>query len=328
MCKTDGRFVSAEVIENTEQFLQNVVITMTQCKILLETCPQEANFGDEVVEIPVLTPKSSEFSIHRNDDKWNHISSCLNETLNASQKLRVVLEKTNKSIPNVERDLIVPKFLLLVQEDDVTNNIALVSSKIDAIRAYFAKTPLSDTLTWLRNEAASLQISYRRDPGNVSSAVQGPDFNSRLRKMTRKVSVVVENIHKRYSEEKQVDAETEDKDAYALNEAHFRDMIVQSLGDDLDNLQLQDLVKLVRKTAAALFDEDPTGNGKLRDALSQALPLLEQLALLYQYYITQQVSAYRITCKMASILLNIFINLVSEVSVRTRVDFYILHVQS
>lgn len=296
-------------MKTTEKFLENVVITMTQCKILLETCPQETNFGDEFIEIPILTPKELQFNVCKNDAKWNHASANLNDVLNTANKLSVLLGKISKRIPSVEQNLTTPKFICIQENCNIVNNLEDLSVKIGALQRFFGNVV---TINWLGEKAVFLQKSFQQE----ASKIDNSNINLEMEKLTERILVVIQNIYKKYTTatEEQVGeqkTETEDDDAYVLEENHFKTMIIQNLCDDLNCLQFKEVFNLLHKTATVALAINPA---EIKNTVSQTVPLLEQLSLLYQYYITQQVSAYRITCKMTSILLNIFINLVSKVS--------------
>jgi hypothetical protein len=44
------------------------------------------------------------------------------------------------------------------------------------------------------------------------------------------------------------------------------------------------------------------------------LPSLDQLALLYQFFVTQHVALYRVSCKLLSVLLAVFLELAQKVT--------------
>lgn len=295
-------------MKTTEKFLENLVITMTQCKILLETCPQEANFADEIIEVPILTPKELQFNIRKNDAKWNHAFANLNDVLNTANKLSVLLEKISKRVPSVEQNLATPQFVCIQENCNIVGNLEDLSVKISELQRFFGNVV---TLNWLEEKATFLKESFQRGPSQIDS-----NINLEMEKLIERILVVIQNIYKKYTatteeQDNKQKTETEDEDAYVLNENHFKSMIIQNLCDDLNCLQFKEVFNLLHKTATAALAVNPA---EIKAMLSQTVPLLEQLSLLYQYYITQQVSAYRITCKMTSILLNIFINLVSKVS--------------
>lgn len=308
-----GHFADVELIKNTEQFLENVTISMSQCKIFLETCPQQPNFGDEVVQIPTIT--GEQFDLHKNDQKWNQINSHITEILTLTNKLQVVVEKVDKRIPIVEQELVTPEYVFIQEIVVFLNNFDALLGKIREMQSFFGNV-LADSLNWLEESAVALQKRYQAITKDSPDVLDGLTINSEAEKLIQKVLVVIQNIYKRYSaKEDQISEEhpeTEDEDAYVINENHFRGLILQNLNDDLACLQFKEVFKALHKTAATVLKINPTANTEAKNAVSMMIPLLEQLSLLYQYYITQQVSSYRITCKMTSILLNIFINLVSK----------------
>lgn len=305
-----GHFADVQLIQNTEQFLENVAITMTQCKILLDTCPQPANFGDEIIQIPIIT--GARFDLHKGDQNWNQITTHITEIQNLTHKLQMVMEKLDRRIPSVEQDLVAPGYVFIQEVGVILNGFDGLVGGIREMQRFFGDV-LADSLIWLEDSAVELQKRYH----GVSEGLQdGFRISSEMEKLTEKVLVVIQSIYKRYSEKDEgvieEKTEPEDEDAYVINEDHFKGLILQSLNDDLDCLQFKEVFKVLHETAAKVLKVNPTADPEAKNAVGVVIPLLEQLSLLYQYYITQQVSSYRITCKMTSILLNIFINLVSK----------------
>lgn len=302
LCQT-GHFVNAELVKNTEKFLVNVTITMAQCRILLETCPQQPVSADDIIQIPIITPRDVQFDFYKNDSKWNQISSTITDILNLTSKLQSVLQKLNKCVPSVEKELITPKYVFIQETDIILKSFNEMIIKLHEIQSCFVNV---DSLNWLEEIVMTLKMRYeniREDTVDLDKSV--------LDKLMEKVLVAIQNIYKKYSAiEKQ---NNESEDAYVINENHFRGLILQNLNDDLACLQFKDVFKMLHKTSAKLMTINP--NIKAKNTILLVIPLLEQLSLLYQYYITQQVSSYRITCKLTSVLLNIFINLVSKVSI-------------
>lgn len=299
-----------QLIQNTEQFLENLSITMTQCKILLETCPQPANFGDEIIQIPIIS--GERFDLRKGDQNWNQITTHITEIQNLTHKLQMVVEKVDGRIPSVEEDLFAPGYVFIQEVGVILNSFDGLVGRIREMQQFFGDV-LADSLIWLEDSAVGLQKRYQ---GVTDGQEDGFKIGLEMEKLTEKVLVVIQGIYKRYSGkvEEVVDEkiEPEDDDAYVINEDHFKGLILQSLNEDLDCLQFKEVFKMLHKTAAKVFKMNPNADAEARNALGVVIPLLEQLSLLYQYYITQQVSSYRITCKMTSILLNIFINLVSK----------------
>lgn len=312
-CHT-GQFVERKLIENTEKFIENITITMSQCRILMETCPQQANFGDEIIEIPILTPREIQFDLHKNEPKWIQITTNITEILNTTNRLQILLHKVNNGIPAVEQDLFTPQYVFVQENIGISNALEGLAMKLLELQHFFANA-LFDSLNWLRENAVTLQKGYGKSNECFKDGVK---IDLEMEKLVEKILIALQNVYKKYNAKEQIDGEEikeeGDEDAYVLNEDHFKGLILRNLDEDLACLQFKGVFKALHKTAAKVLNVNPSVNIEAKNTVLLVVPLLEQLSLLYQYYITQQVSSYRITCKLTSILLNIFINLVSKVS--------------
>lgn len=301
--------MDVQLLENTEKFLENLLITIAQCKVLLEAIPEEPSFGEDIIEIPVLSPESQTFSVLKNDAAWTKSSSNATELISIAHKLHVLMEKTNRSVPSAELRLANPKFVLLQDKDNLISNFESLLLKLRELQGFFGKMPVSDSLAWLESDAAELKGNYEVINEFISSDGNDDDVKLLSQQLMEKMLVIMQNIYKKYAANEQT-TDAEDEDDYTLHDNHFKVMILQNLNEDLNHLQFKDLFKLLHKTCTAVFTNNPSVSTK--NTLCHLIPLLEQTSLFHQYYITQQVSAYRTTCKMTSILLNIFIELLSK----------------
>lgn len=96
-----------------------------------------------------------------------------------------------------------------------------------------------------------------------------------------------------------------------LEENHLKELLQEKLLRDIKLLQIDSLIEktkiLHNRFVHKLQSSDDVE--ALKNIIMRAIPILEQFTLFVQYFLIQQVSLHRVSCKMFSILLKIFIDL-------------------
>lgn len=316
-CK-EKTFISVSLMHKIENFFENALVTFRQLKILLETCPMQISDESKSIEIPVLLHKSDDFPCFKNDTAWNKAIEKINEGTNLIQKLYISIEKNNSNFNSIEYNLVQPQYISFADINSVISNMMSLFSIISDIKTAFADTTISKSFKWLQDEAFTLQQSLEQAsalPAEESSVNQCKKLAENL---IEKILFIVQSIYKKYNSQTEPehadDPVDTSEDSYILHDGHLKVLMVENLADDVAILSMKDVLLLTNKLARKIMVLNPSKNPEIQGILQRTLPLLEQITLLYEYFLTQQVSSYRVTCKMSSILLNIFIELVSKVS--------------
>ncbi|XP_026462383.1 midasin-like isoform X3 [Ctenocephalides felis] len=181
----------------------------------------------------------------------------------------------------------------------------------------------------LHNSISEALISYDSDSKcNEDKVTLAEDlklvFTSNTDKLINTLQISLQSIYKKYLKrnESHTSSETKKNQQENVNDAvadekciklsdietnHLKQMHCD-LVEDINLLNVKKIILLVEDLLqnAVTFVESGIFDTRLKSLLLQCNPMLEQLALLAQYFLTQQVATHRISCKMLSILLNIF----------------------
>lgn len=274
---------------------------MEQFKIILNTAPEEFELAAELPEIPVLQPINDCFIKQKHDGVWNKVHSLIADVLKSAQKVMGILDNGYNYYPSVEFPIESPGFVLISNSATISEELETMCSNISGITKVFCGIPLVDTLVSIQNE-----ISGTRNKLLKTHEAEVYESGSGLQKLSenaiQKMLVVIQNVYKKYRAT--ADAVPEESEV-GLKKDHLSTFVIKDLSNDFDILEMKSILNLIHNVV---------GNIKLPTTIvSQIIPVLEQVMLLYEYFITQQVSAYRVTCKMSSILLNVFIELSTKV---------------
>lgn len=303
-------FIHASNVHNLLEVMKNVIIVVNQYKIVLNSCPNEDDFESSNVEIPVLLPVFSDAVQNKHDRSWTDAMGLIKKILSSAYKLRNHIFKCKGSVPSVEYELIIPHYIVVPNKSALVNDIQDIRCDLEELKRKLGGITITQSITWLQNEIDKILNS--EEPPFEQLGID--DYKQLFSSFCEQILLVIQNVFKRYSAKETSDVEKdEDVEGDQLKEGHLKTHLIDNLSSDLSILEMRKVLLSTQRIAETLLKCPPKLSGITSVSL-QCLPLLEQIIQMYQYFITQQVAAYRITCKMTSILLNIFIELTSKVS--------------
>ncbi|XP_041985023.1 midasin [Aricia agestis] len=106
--------------------------------------------------------------------------------------------------------------------------------------------------------------------------------------------------------------ESESKDI--LEEKHLKELLQEKLTNDSRMLQLDSLITKMRTLLVNYVEYVASSNciEDVKTAVMRLVPIMEQMVLFVQYFISQKVAVHRVSCKMLSVLLKIFSDLAAN----------------
>lgn len=114
---------------------------------------------------------------------------------------------------------------------------------------------------------------------------------------------------------KQEPTEEDEESDQIIQDGHLKKELQENIRTDIADLNIPKLINKLDKIMSELhlrMDTNDKNVAECKKQLSRCVPLLEQITLLAQYFITQQVAMHRVSCKMLSVLLNIFHDLTTK----------------
>lgn len=304
----DKQFLPLDIYENLRNLLKHITIVLSQFKIILNTCPQEEVFGTETSELPL-----TESVTFKHSDQWLKSTNLISDILNVVKKLNTSLLKCKSLIPCTEFDIVVPQFVPIPDLPCLMSDLSNMQVDIKNLNDVLRENVATSSLIWIESEIIKI-LSQLDDNNSTENATSTEEFSRKVEKLTESILFVIQNLYKKYAvsseaDEIKISEETEDQ----LQEEHLKKMLIDNLSEDMAILDMKRILRKTHKISCILFRTSPKLTN-FKDVANQCVPFLDQIIYLNQYFITQQVSAYRVTSKMTSILLNIFIDLASKVS--------------
>lgn len=293
---------------------------MNQYKVILNTCPQdellEHNYDN--FEVPVLDSELNNRITCKSNPLWSKTVHLIDQILGIENKITTLILKSRGAVPCTEFNLVNPSFIPVADKLAIENNLTEIFNKIVELKNSFGNIPLTNNLFWLEDEINNALSESHSEVIHQSAL---GEFSKKTEKLIEKMLVVMQNIYKKYFpverlEERVTPAEIKSEEVEnQLLDGHLNTLLLEKLASDIDVLEMPLILKKVHKLTTLLVRSHPDTVVQLKPLVNQFLPFLEQIVQIYQYFMTQQVSAYRVSCKMSSILLNIFIELASKVSI-------------
>ncbi|KAF2880198.1 hypothetical protein ILUMI_25999 [Ignelater luminosus] len=315
----EANYIPISVYEDIKQFLKNTIVAMEQYKVIFYTCPNEVNFGSELCAVPVLESDNNDsFLNYKHDSLWKDCYVSILSIISVIKKLLLNLEKSQYGLPCANFSLMKPTQIPFSNVDSLINELNTISHKLTTITTIFKNIPAIRSAVWLNNEANRIKdvLTEYSSKTNTNLSSQNLEiFEKNTEKFLQKMLVIMQNIYKKYKQDENTPNENketaaENDEETDLKSDHLKTLIINDLFEDLKILNMNDILESLHDLVVEFYKSDDISKSKM--ILSQILPVLEQIILLYEYFITQQTSAYRVTCKMSSVFTNIFIDLVTK----------------
>lgn len=292
--------------------MKNTTVVLAQLKIILNTCPPEEVFGSEMPELPVIESNEVTFKF---SEKWSKGTNIIDKTSSVVKKLNTHLMKCENLVPYTEFDLVVPDFVPIPDLTILQNDLSIIQGNVKSLEEILSENISTNCLQYLEKDIANIMSQLENNFNDIASS-NLDEISKKIEKLTESILVVIQNLYKKYTakvESEKPAEENEETSEDQLQDEHLKKLLVENLCDDMAVLDMKKILKKIHKISNLLFRSSPR-LPDVKDIVSRCVPLLEQIICLYQYFITQQVSAYRVTSKITSILLNVFIELASKVS--------------
>ncbi|XP_017784384.1 PREDICTED: midasin [Nicrophorus vespilloides] len=301
-------YINSEDLDKLKYLLFDTVVAMKQLKLILMSCPD----SEPSKIIPVLESNTA-FIQTKDDLIWNSTMKLVASTLTKSEQILEALRKVKLTIPCVDRNLVTPKFVHLPNSTQIIDDLKLTMENLEAIKSIFGSVPSIETVTILLKQYSAMAEVLCAKPAEDNCKEDLNEFKKDTEGIVKTVLLITQIIHKRYPENNEEVKGEEEEDQDVLSDNLLSVSLVQQIFDDISVLNMADIYLQVNSLACKLAALDYSKiSDEFKREIAKMAPFFEQIVFLYQYFITQQVSTYRVTLKVSSILLNIFIELATN----------------
>lgn len=255
-----------------------------QFKILMKCAPEDAATNHRVINSTCNT-------FHKSSYIYSHIMA-LSEEIASDLKSSVKLAN-NGSRFNTEVASLVKSF-------------KEVTRKIDSLEcengySVFAKS-LKELHSSMNQDLEKVRLLDRENnPTNIN-------IDNELENLSQNILKAIENVFKKFQEPERKKMEQEDEKTNLVAN-HLKGKMHKELEHDFELLNLSKINSKLNKVVDSVFTStDKRTNGQA----NRVLLLVKQFDLLVNYFFVQHLSAHKLSTKMLSILLSVFLELATK----------------
>lgn len=305
-----------------------IITTLEQFDLILQAIPSNTDCNDsEETDInfdqAVLGSLKKCF---KHDPSWNSMKENVEQILGLSYKQRNILNEISQSFPvTFEYNKKIKHGLThkytQSQTDAINKSVTVITDVKKKISGIISEVCGDDNEMKLRNPIINslsnlneyLEIKLSDFQSNVDDEVKSngssQDFCIELESLIKQILVVIQENHKDLSNS-QDNQEAEENDE--ISENLLKKELLQNLNNNISNMKVSQICASLDSILTKYDNVGIEDVDECKKQLLRCIPLLEQISLFIQFFIAQQVAVHRVSCKMLSVILNIFIELSSK----------------
>ncbi|XP_050325190.1 midasin [Bactrocera neohumeralis] len=276
---------------------------MEQFLLLLACAPSSA-----AVEHSVLT--KSENHLLRSSPFYTTITGNCHEVLKTAKSTLADMLSHDKEFPNIEKvtsyQATHEKLCHLLQQ--IVNSLITVSGEPLPV----AK-PIVELLAFVDSCKKRCSI-----PTNSNAPTDLENLDAVLEHILHDVLLSLQKLYKKYTqvtgeESGESSSPNRSRNELELQEKHLKEQLHAALESDWQALNIANIVEQLSNVLITLKHTTPS-QPKLACArkLTTLMPILEQYYLLADYYLFQQLGAHKVSAKMLSVMLTVFVEIGSK----------------
>ncbi|XP_077284299.1 midasin [Arctopsyche grandis] len=324
-----------------KQTFNTIIMTAEQFNLVLQAIPQKSDDDTNDIAFDDVLLNNT---FMKCDTSWNTLVDSIGHILALANKQRDLLNGLVRTLPatfkyskKIEYGKcdnftqpqidIINKSIVTIK--DIRNSINDIVSKFDVVNVsntdkFDLKNPIVDSLVvlneLLEKKLNVLQPSKDSDLNDENMQLvyknSAEEFMSKVENVVNFILIVIQENYKRNSTVNKCVTKDPDNFVDIKNCDDFPKFFLrgelEDITNNISNLQLHKLCNKLDLLLLKFNDVVEEDVGKCKKQLLRCIPLLEQICLFTQYYITQQVAVHRVSCKMLFVILNTFIELTSK----------------
>lgn len=319
-----------ECASRLKTLLITLETSLEQMELYLQACP-----GDPGVEESpeILTLETSGLAIvnaTRNDPVWEEANSKLRRCLGS---LKPLVERHGKLFADEVLIMTPVHYKYLDDSSKILENVRVQITEFGNMFGDRSTQPhpihenidyLETAIEFWVEKFLLMEVPENESQNSVSQSEESmADYTSSIELLIKTILLTIQQKYKETSSEDHRESASElveknvedptDEVEDKLEENGLREKLIESLEKDVTSLRLEEVrQRLVDLLKLAANDDDPSRSSIRRALLVRCLPLLRQYLLFAQFYLNEQVAAFRVTCKLLDIQLNVFIDLATN----------------
>ncbi|KAF6211344.1 hypothetical protein GE061_011856, partial [Apolygus lucorum] len=328
---------SIELHSNQDDVLkeiENLTFTLKQFAYVLNACPERSQFMDfkEVHTVFSTSINRAMVNAYKHDDQWDQAKSKIDTLIRSASKLKddIIKSQRHRSFTLKVNPLLSNSVDTIILEDQLgtfqKSHGMLRTTAVDLqkmidsfgsdVNGSLSLNPLTKCLEDLTARLTEVGGQWK----SVELPNEGLDeklileFSSDLNRLVHNTLIFIQNVYKSHvvkgdtnSKPSETAENADQEEIYSLEDGHLKEKIIGCLDADFSNMKIPEFSRDLADVLLKLnhISDSSTYNQCLR-ILRNAYPLLDQLAYLFQFFLTQQTSTLKLLAKINALLLGIF----------------------
>lgn len=308
--------IMSRKLSSIEQALIRISEMTEQYELLLNCVPaEEDKFFTAIDSTDVI-------AFTKTSEKYRHMKSTLTSISQSTKKLLATAQATKGNYFHNSNSLnaIETKFNRITCELKSLSEYLKLGQNDEYL--VFAK-PLVDLLQSLNIDTESNDMIV--DTSDENNAHQ--NIINELENIVHHILVSIQNIYKKYSTQKSSEEipanneaaaegdDQEEEEEETIQKNHLKQKITGEINADWQTLSLANVSNKLSKIATEIYHSDNESSATRLECIKKLVsiqPILEQFELLCKYYLIQQLAAHKVSTKMLSVMLIVFIELTAK----------------
>lgn len=300
-----------------EQALIQISDLMEQYELLLNCVPVEEDKNFNAIE------SNNIIAFTKSSEKYRNMKSTLATVSKTSKNLLATVQLTTDIYFHNSKTIetVLSKFNSIIKELTSLSETLKLNENNEYL--VIAK-PLVDFLNSININDETSDMIIDNDENNSHDNIV-----NELENIVHHVLISMQNIFKKNSVQKPSETEEnkkelkdgedsqndEDQEDETIQQNHLKQKITGEINADLQTLAIPSILNKLTKIIAEIYHSNNHANESRIECIQKLVsiqPILEQFELLCKYYLIQQLAAHKVSIKMLSVMLTVFIELTAK----------------
>ncbi|XP_046422100.1 midasin [Neodiprion fabricii] len=328
--------------DSLKQLLISMMTCLEQIKLYLKTCPSEPEFGSEPVKqvitidsinVPMINAKKGDIVW---EDANSIIEKCSQRATDIKKKFDFVFPcakvqyKLDKDQCKLTYIATSAQFSFLNESCETIEEIGIAIKNLKQLFSVEHKKdchPILENISWLEqkminniNQLKELKkvTKFKLECHDVEDHITVKKCQQDLDLLINIVLIAIQKLYKKnlaFNKEFPMAKGTCTKDEYQesnLEEKQLTNKLIGSLNTDIHELSLEIVFRSMNQLLTLISGSTVHTAITCNRLLLRWRPLLEQYLLFVEFYLNEQLAAFRTICKMSYLQLNVFLDLATN----------------
>ncbi|RLU23785.1 hypothetical protein DMN91_003993 [Ooceraea biroi] len=324
--------------ENLKTLLITIEAGFEQLLLFLQCCPADSSTDPGRAMLTLHANALPITAASQNDEAWKNANALVKDGLNSikavAKRYHVLFMpfQVLSGDGSVYASILSSRHFKFLEQSCAT--IENLRARCKELKRLFTNTdiehPIWENIAFfdMKMECSLRDFERLRESAEVDNEERSKATNNAIEQyelaLEQFINTILLVIQKKYKDrinmnddathtnENSKEKNNEDDVEKEMQENVLKEKLVDSLEKDITELKLSTISDSFFNLLLSIRELDLQSANYCTGLLLKCLPLLEQYMLLSQFYLNEQVAAFRVTCKMLYLQLNVFLDLAAN----------------